>query len=439
MNKRVGIIGCGLAGLVIANELLKKGYRVEILEKDSTGGGLLKTEKINGFYFDIGGSHIIFSKKKSILDYMLSLLNGNYVKHYRNTKIFFKGKFIKYPFENGLMDLDPEDKFFALYEYFQAILKREKGESKKPSNFLEWLYYWFGKGLTELYLLPYNRKIWKYPLDKIGLDWISGRVPSPPLEDVVKSALGIPTEGYVHQLNFFYPERGGIFSLIQSLKNKFLRSNNARIIYDVKIQKITKEDSNWILKTSVDEKIYDLLISTAPLGEIILLINNVPKEIKDATRDLKWNSLITVGIAINKPRICDFHWVYFPGREPFHRIGFQGNYSPNMAPEGKTNLLVEITVPANQFNKVNLDAIAEDTIETLIEYKFITYDDIIFHRIWKWKYAYVISDRNWLKSTTMLLDYLQTIGLYTTGRWGHWKYLNMDHTIEEALNLSKIL
>ena len=32
----------------------------------------------------------------------------------------------------------------------------------------------------------------------MSLDWVEGRVPKPPLEDVIKAAVGVETEGYTY-------------------------------------------------------------------------------------------------------------------------------------------------------------------------------------------------------------------------------------------------
>ena len=48
-------------------------------------GGLLRTETINGFVFNVDGSHIIFSGDQQILQEMLSFLDGNIVEHRRKT------------------------------------------------------------------------------------------------------------------------------------------------------------------------------------------------------------------------------------------------------------------------------------------------------------------------------------------------------------------
>lgn len=104
---RIGILGGGLTGVTIAFCLQKrsrKGLQVEVLEKDSECGGLLKSFKKEGFTFDYGGAHIIYSRDKKAIDFMLNILGQNYFRKRRNNKIHFKNGFVKYPFENGLSD-----------------------------------------------------------------------------------------------------------------------------------------------------------------------------------------------------------------------------------------------------------------------------------------------------------------------------------------------
>ena len=94
-----------------------------------------------------------------------------------------------------------------------------KNDSPEPANLEEWGYHAFGRSISEKYFLPYNRKIWKTEPREMGLDWV-GRVPKPPVEDVVKSALGIETEGYTHQLHFRYPLRGGFEALVTRIDRR---------------------------------------------------------------------------------------------------------------------------------------------------------------------------------------------------------------------------
>lgn len=89
MRKNVIIIGAGIGGLATAARLLKKGYKVKIVEKNSIAGG--KTGFINskGFTFDLTASIIMMPDeyneiiKELNLNLILKKLEPNY-------KVFFK-------------------------------------------------------------------------------------------------------------------------------------------------------------------------------------------------------------------------------------------------------------------------------------------------------------------------------------------------------------
>jgi uncharacterized protein with NAD-binding domain and iron-sulfur cluster len=44
----IAIFGGGIAGLTAALELVKKGFKIKIYEKDTYCGGMAKTKRING-------------------------------------------------------------------------------------------------------------------------------------------------------------------------------------------------------------------------------------------------------------------------------------------------------------------------------------------------------------------------------------------------------
>ncbi|MDD4126252.1 MAG: NAD(P)-binding protein, partial [Methanomicrobium sp.] len=215
---KTAILGGGLTGITLARMLNERGEEVTVLEKEKETGGLCRSKTENGFTFDIGGSHIIFSRDTEVNDFMCNVLGDNKDKRNRNTKIFFKDAYVKYPFENGLYQLPPEDRFFCINEFVKNLIALEKGELKEPENFKEWIYHTFGKGIAESYMVPYNEKIWNYPSEKMSHHWVDGRIPRPPVEDIIKSAIGIETEGYTHQSVFTYPIKGGIEALADSIK-----------------------------------------------------------------------------------------------------------------------------------------------------------------------------------------------------------------------------
>ncbi len=427
---KVVILGGGLTGLTIGYLLNQRGYDVEILEKENECGGLMRSIQENGFTFDIGGSHIIFSKDKNILNFMISLLNGNYVRRRRNTKILYKGRFVKYPFENSLVDLSKEENFECLFYFIQNLIKREKGELKSPNNLKEWFYYTFGKGITEKYLIPYNEKIWKHPLEKISLEWIK-RVPNPPVKDIIKSALGIPTEGYTHQLYFYYPKYGGIQALIKALEFKI----QGNIVTNFNVRKIKKEDGKWIVSNGKFEKEYDKIISSIPIQHLTNALDEVPKDVKEATNNLKYNSLITVMIGLDTSKLNNFSWLYIPDKDVLvHRVSFPSNYSPHTTPEGKFSVLAEVTFrEGDDIDKMKGAEIIEITIDDLDRLGIIDKSKVCYINVARLKYAYVINDIDYSKNIEIIRKFLQQIKIDLVGRFAEFKYLNMDDCIKRAI------
>ena len=68
---QTGILGGGLAGLTVAACIEGDS---EVLEADARPGGHLRSVREEGFTYDAGGPHIIFSRNAETLAFMLSLL-----------------------------------------------------------------------------------------------------------------------------------------------------------------------------------------------------------------------------------------------------------------------------------------------------------------------------------------------------------------------------
>jgi protoporphyrinogen oxidase len=424
MVTRIGILGGGLTGLTIANSL---SHPFELLEKEHECGGLCRTLQQDGFSFDYGGAHIIFSRNAGPVDFMLGALGENRVRKRRNNKVLFKGRLVKYPFENGLSDLPKEDCFECLYHYL-------KNDYAKPSNLREWLYYTFGKGIAEKYLIPYNEKIWNYDISRMSMHWVEGRIPKPPLEDVVKSAVGIETEGYTHQLYFYYPNHGGIQALIRALEDRV----SSRIHKDFAVSKVYKRDNKWVISAAGDEREFDTLISTIPVLDLAGLIDGVPRKVVQALSDLKYNSLISVLLGVDVPRLNDITAIYLPDKDFYpNRVAFPMNFSDNNVPEGKSSIIAEIT--ANEGDGIwELDdsRLAQHVVDGLDQRKIINRNTVCFSKVIRSKYAYVVYDLGYSDNTKTVRDYFTKLGIILCGRFSEFEYLNMDACIERGIRLA---
>ena len=217
------IIGAGASGLSLA--LMLDGDVTIFEQSDRTGGHCHATIR-DGWTFD-RGPHIMFSRDKDVLNFMIASLGDNVHQSRRNNRVFVDGRMVKYPLENDLAGLTLETRTRCLLDY---LFNGQSPLAENPSNLDEWFVGNFGEGMTDLYFRPYNEKIWNVALSELSMSW-SERIPSPPPEDVVKGALGMATEGYLHQLNYHYPLVGG-YQAITDVWTEMLFSGFIAIEYD---------------------------------------------------------------------------------------------------------------------------------------------------------------------------------------------------------------
>lgn len=429
-------MGGGLSGVSIAYFLQKndKIKSIEILEKEHELGGLCRSFSLNGLYHDIG-PHVIFSKDKEILDLIINFLGSNKNKLKRSNKIYYKNRFIKYPFENELSALPNDDREYCLNAFLNNPYERYEAK-----NLLQYFMKMFGKGMTDIYLKPYNEKIWKFDPAFMDTQMI-GRIPQPLKEDILKSAAGTSIEGYLHQLYFYYPKKGGINSLIKSFVNRF--NKKVRIITGSEVVKLQSVNNKW--KTKTDKgvlKEYDLIISTIPLQSLIKIYkSNIPKKNFDSVNDLKYISLIITIVNVKKDNIGDNFAVMVPDKDIiFHRLSklnFLGK-SYGMK-DGSTTLMVEITyLKDDLIDRMSSKDLEEKIIEGLENTKFINdREQINFIETKRFEYAYVIYDLNHKKNVNIVRNYFANQGIKLCGRFGEFEYLNMDAVIRHAKNLSE--
>jgi protoporphyrinogen oxidase len=421
---RVGILGGGICGIALQRFL---DHPCEVLEADARPGGLCQTYWKDGFGYDIGG-HILFSKHQEINELVDAVLGENINRCRRANKILFKGQYVKYPFENDLAALDKEDCYECLIGYLKA-------DYPKPKNFQEWMYYTFGQGLTEKYLLPYNRKIWKTEPSQMGVEWVE-RIPKPPVEDVVKSALGIPTEGYTHQLFFRYPLHGGIEALVKSLVRP-----QSSVVCNARVRAIRKDGSGWEVSDDQQTRRYDHIVVSFPIHEAARCFSDLPPEIERALAGLRYNAVRVAMIAVNNESLMDRSAIYIPDPEVLpHRVCYMGFFSPNMVRPGTSSLIAEVTSqPGSELDRMGNDAILDRIVADLDRVGVIRKQDVIASEIRRFEYAYPVYDLDYTRNVAVVREYFASLGIDLLGRFAEFDYINMDECLRRAVALAEKL
>jgi protoporphyrinogen oxidase len=428
-DRRIGILGGGISGIALAAHL---DENVEVLEKRERIGGLCGTVIENGFTFDAAGPHIMFSKNKEVLNLMVSVLGENVHQRRRENKIWFKGRMVKYPFENDLASLPPEDNFECIYGYLK---NPRQGET--PSNLAEWSYVTFGKGISEKYFIPYNRKIWNYDPEKIGLEFVS-RIPKPPLEDVLKSSIGIPTEGYLHQLYFSYPLEGGFEAIVKA----FAARVRGPIRTGWRVAELRREGNAWRVTSDKGEsRTFETLVSTMPIHELLKVWPEAPQEAREAASRLRYNSLINVVLGSNEDRGYPYTAVYIPDPDViFHRLSFPKNFSERCVPPGSSSIMAEITANDGDGIWELSDAEALERVSADLErIGFVSRDKVIYRKVVRFLYGYPVYDLNYRRNVTLMRESVERAGLHLLGRFAQFDYINSDVCVERAVAMANRL
>ncbi|MEM3605028.1 MAG: NAD(P)-binding protein [Candidatus Bathyarchaeia archaeon] len=424
----IAVLGGGWAGVLYGLEckLIYPHANITILEKHEAIGGLLRSTIINGHVFDIGGSHIIFSRNEAILAKMLKILGNDIYELKRKSLIMLSRQYIQYPLENNLNVLPLEERINALISFLESWITRT--DDHIPQNLSEWIYGFFGRWFAERYLVPYNLKIWKRSLEEIDVDWVytPGRLPIPDWRDVVKSAMGQPTTGYVEQSKFYYPRHGGIQKLFDNAINKAIESG-VQYIRGCKITSIKRTRYGWLINNEMHAK---KLVSSIPLNELVRLIES-PEHIIKLSNQLDYNKVLIVGLAIDKPA-PEQHWVYVPMSDiVFHRYAWISNYSPFNAPPNRSTLIAEITIHPNQ--PVNAEKYVEETLNGLEKTEVVESKKVLFTRYWLHEYGYPVHTIMSNKARNQIIRWLLEQDIILIGRWGNWQYWNMDKVYENVL------
>ena len=421
----ISILGAGPTGLSAAYHL-KANYT--IWEKNNKIGGGCRTEKIDGFSFDYGG-HIFYTRNQEVRSLLDKLLRNNMRCLPREAWIYSKGAYTRYPFQANLYGLPVE----VVKECILGLMNAKLRYGERPngySNFGDFILKVFGEGIAKHFMIPFNLKQWTVPLKEMTTDWMGKFIPLPTLEEVLDGSLKRAPRCLGINANFIYPQKGGIQAIFNS------------IVPHIKNLHLNSEATNISLKNKSFEInggkkfFYEKLISTLPLTELIQILDSPPQEIKAASKKLRWTSLYIVNIGVDRPSLSKKQRVYYPEKDYiFHKLGFYQNQSPEMVPPGRSSVSAEISF--SRTRPINLETLAERTIEDLIKAEVLFPDDkIILTHILTLPYAYAIYDHQRKEAVSFISHFLEKNDIYLCGRYAQWEYQNMEQNILAGKSLA---
>jgi len=136
-----------------------------------------------------------------------------------------KRRFIPYPVQESINAMNTEDGKRCLEGLEEVV---QNPSTHKPTNFDEWLLMNFGRGLCEVFMRKYNRKVWTVDTAEMNADWVGASVAVPDVEKIkAKMASGKKTEDTGWGLNQFFrfPRYGGTGGIWRASRMVLLQPN----------------------------------------------------------------------------------------------------------------------------------------------------------------------------------------------------------------------
>lgn len=443
-NNQVVVIGAGPAGLTAAYHLVKNGIKPIVLEQSDKVGGISRTEKYKGYHFDIGG-HRFFTKVQEVQDLWYEVLENDFIKTPRMSRIYYQGKFFQYPLSafDTLQKLGISESFLIIWSYLQA--KRQPLPVEE--NLEQWVTNRFGDRLYKTFFKTYTEKVWGIPCNQIQAEWAAQRIKGLSVKTAVLNALFGKNDTKTLIKEFDYPRLGP--GMMWERFAEKIEAAGGEVHMNTKVlgmeregQRITKviaeRDDNLIQFEA------DNYISSMPLNKLVQKMDPaIPSEVLQAANGLKYRDFLIVSLIVDAPDLFPDNWIYIHSPQvKVGRIQNFKNWSPQMVPDSsKTCLGMEYfsNIGDSLWSKTDEELIelAKQELETLGLAKDAVVEDGVVIRQPK---AYPVYDRDYRQHLDVIQNYVQQFeNLQTAGRNGMHRYNNQDHSMLTALLAAKNL
>ena len=415
------ILGAGIAGISAAYHLKQKGENNVIFEKDNDWGGLCGFFEIDGFRFD-RFVHFSFTKDEKIAE--LFAKSSPLYAHPPVSYNYWRGCWLKHPAQNNLAPLPIEEKV----KIIDSFVNRPRKDVAEISDYAEWLRVQYGDYFAENFPFAYTRKYWGVEAKQLETKWVGNRLHVSPLPEVLRGAFAEQQENFYYTKFMNYPKKGGFRSIMNECRKSLdIRLNKKAVRIDTAAKQVEFADG------TVEN--YDNLISSLPLPEIIKMISDVPENVQNAAKQLRWTCGYQVSLGFNRPDVAKYLWFYIYDEDvPPARVYSPNLKSPDNAPEGCSSLQAEIFF-ANGAKIADKNEVLQQTVEKLKKICGFNEEDIAVKDIRFEPYANIIFTPEIYESRKVVREWLQAQGIKTIGRFGEWDYLWSHQAFESGMKV----
>ena len=430
------IIGAGPCGIACGRELIRLGHEDwVILERAGRAGGLASSVvDPAGFTWDLGG-HVVFSHF-GVFDALVAEAMGDELfRHERSSYVRFDGRWVPYPFQNNLRYL-PEE---VTAECLEGLAQAPGGSP--GMDFATWMRSVFGPGITRHFMAPYNFKVWATPPEQMASHWIAERVSVIDYERALRNVQeGRDDVAWGPNNAFVFPAVGGTGEIYTRIAGRM----DGRIRYRQEVVSVDAARRRVRVATG-DEQAYGSLVSTAPIDQLVELIEDCSGPIRAAASKLRHNGVYMVGVGYEQPLADEKSWSYFPqDHAPFYRATNFAKYSPANVPGGDVSrysaYMTETSFsPEKPVGREGLEHHVEEGLRAAGVVQGTP--RVVSTHVERIDYAYPVPTLERDGALQTIQPWLAERGIYSRGRFGSWRYEigNMDHAVKMGVDIARRL
>jgi protoporphyrinogen oxidase len=351
-SDRIVVLGGGPAGMAAAWRLSELGCPVTVLEKDGKVGGMGKTITVGKYAVDYGPHtfHIRETEEsRAIHEAIRPFFGEDPLILTRGTRVLLRGKEYVYPLEmlQVLTGVSPFLSARIVFDYLMATMKSALAPARKEHSFEEWGVRNLGRTLYDLCFGLYSARVWGLPTSQISSKQAQ-RVAKLNLKNVILRSLGIKADPATYFTKYMYP-RKGISVLFERMAAEVTKRGN-RVMLESPVVRLERDGdrvARVVYQQNGREETIECagVISTLPLPQLVGMITPaLPPAIAAHAAKLRYRSLKLIYIALKRPQLTDYHWVYLLDEHyRVNRMSEQKNVSSEMVPADRTILCIELS------------------------------------------------------------------------------------------------
>jgi protoporphyrinogen oxidase len=302
--------------------------------------------------------------------------------------------------------------------------------------------------LYDIYFRPYTEKVWGLDCKELSADWASERIKLPSLSAAVRGSLLRGASAAPTLVSrFLYPPLG-IGMIPERMAAEALGTGRATIHLNSHVHKLEPSDppTSWKVthhQDGRDQVIHGQhVVSTIPLGTLIQSLPANDATLAGMETSLTYRGVICILLAIDGARISGDTWTYFPDPHLlFGRTHEPPNWSPQMAPAGKTSLCVEVFASVHDETwRTSDEELVNRALSDLTGVQMLGRErvqDVWVVRAPEAYPVYRVGYADDLQRVRTALARWPT--LHLLGRTGSFRYLNLDGVIDQALQMAETL